>query len=85
MPPATPKFAYGFVVLKKVEPFLKAGDVLNKINMDDFLQVGNISSLLDTISSLGPVRSEYPLTFEEMKQVWCLRATTEKRLALQRQ
>ncbi|XP_013885955.1 beta-galactosidase-1-like protein [Austrofundulus limnaeus] len=49
MPPATPKFAYGFVMLKKV---------------------GNISSLLDTISPLGPVRSEYPLTFEEMKQYY---------------
>ncbi|XP_037542328.1 beta-galactosidase-1-like protein [Nematolebias whitei] len=49
MPPATPKFAYGFAVLKKV---------------------GNISSLLNTISPLGPVQSEYPLTFEEMKQYY---------------
>ncbi|XP_028249647.1 beta-galactosidase-1-like protein [Parambassis ranga] len=49
LPPATPKFAYGFVTLKKV---------------------GNISSLLNTISPLGPVKSEYPLTFEEMKQYY---------------
>ncbi|CAG5865523.1 unnamed protein product [Menidia menidia] len=49
MPPATPKFAYGFVTLKKV---------------------GNISSLLDIISPLGPVKSDYPLTFEEMKQYY---------------
>ncbi|KAK9537528.1 hypothetical protein VZT92_005137 [Zoarces viviparus] len=49
MPPATPKFAYGFVTLKKV---------------------GNVSGLLNTLSPLGPVRSQYPLTFEEMKQYY---------------
>ncbi|RXN28059.1 beta-galactosidase-like protein [Labeo rohita] len=49
MPPATPKFAYGFVTLQKV---------------------GNISSLLDTLSPQGPVRSQYPLTFEEVKQYY---------------
>ncbi|XP_022596670.1 beta-galactosidase-like isoform X2 [Seriola dumerili] len=49
MPPATPKFAYGFVTLKKV---------------------GNMSGLLNTLSPLGPVKSQYPLTFEEMKQVF---------------
>ncbi|XP_068428733.1 beta-galactosidase-1-like protein [Clinocottus analis] len=49
MPPATPKFAYGFVTLKKV---------------------GNINGLLNTLSPLGPVKSQYPLTFEEMKQYY---------------
>ncbi|XP_067371738.1 beta-galactosidase-1-like protein isoform X2 [Channa argus] len=49
MPPATPKFAYGFVNLRKV---------------------GNLSGLLDTLSPLGPVKSQYPLTFEEMKQYY---------------
>ncbi|XP_040004391.1 beta-galactosidase-1-like protein [Xiphias gladius] len=49
MPPATPKFAYGFVTLRKV---------------------GNISGLLKTISPLGPVKSQNPLTFEEMKQYY---------------
>ncbi|KAG7227495.1 hypothetical protein INR49_005310 [Caranx melampygus] len=49
MPPATPKFAYGFVTLRKV---------------------GNISSLLNTLSPTGPVKSQYPLTFEEMKQYY---------------
>ncbi|XP_041857852.1 beta-galactosidase-1-like protein [Melanotaenia boesemani] len=49
MPPATPKFAYGFVTLEKV---------------------GNVSKVLDTISPLGPVKSEYPLTFEELKQYY---------------
>ncbi|KAM9850796.1 beta-galactosidase-1-like protein [Aulostomus maculatus] len=49
LPPATPKFAYGFVTLRKV---------------------GNISSLLNTLSPLGPVESKYPLTFEEMKQYY---------------
>ncbi len=34
-----------------------------------------MSSLLNTLSPLGPVKSQYPLTFEEMKQVWCLKAT----------
>ncbi|XP_031714542.1 beta-galactosidase-1-like protein [Anarrhichthys ocellatus] len=49
MPPETPKFAYGFVTLKKV---------------------GNVSGLLNTLSPLGPVKSQYPLTFEEMKQYY---------------
>lgn len=49
MPPATTKFAYGFVNLKKV---------------------GNISELLNTLSPLGPVKSQHPLTFEEMKQYY---------------
>lgn len=39
--------------------------------MDTLFQVGDISSLLNTLSPLGPVESQYPLTFEEMKQVWC--------------
>ncbi|XP_018585182.1 beta-galactosidase-1-like protein isoform X3 [Scleropages formosus] len=49
MPPATPKFAYGFVAMKKV---------------------GRLSSLLDTISPQGPVKSQHLLTFEEMKQYY---------------
>lgn len=49
MPPATPKFAYGFVTMKKV---------------------GNISSLLNTLSPLGPVKSLHPLSFEEIKQFY---------------
>ncbi|TNN84474.1 Beta-galactosidase [Liparis tanakae] len=49
MPPATPKFAYGFVTLKKV---------------------GDINGLLNTLSPLGPVKSQNPLTFEEMKQYY---------------
>ncbi|XP_061827494.1 beta-galactosidase-1-like protein isoform X1 [Nerophis lumbriciformis] len=49
MPPATPKFAYGLVTLKKV---------------------GNISSLMDTLSPMGPVQSQYPLTFEDIKQFY---------------
>ncbi|KAK7939518.1 hypothetical protein WMY93_002844 [Mugilogobius chulae] len=49
MPPATPKFAYGFVTLKKV---------------------GNIGSVLSTISPMGPVKSQYPLTFEQLKQYY---------------
>ncbi|XP_056610898.1 beta-galactosidase-1-like protein isoform X3 [Triplophysa dalaica] len=34
------------------------------------LKVGYISSLLDTLSPQGPVRSQYPLTFEEVKQYY---------------
>lgn len=49
MPPATPKFAYGFVTLKKV---------------------GNVGSLLTTLSPSGPVKSQYPITFEELKQYY---------------
>uniref|UniRef100_A0A672GZS0 Beta-galactosidase-like n=1 Tax=Salarias fasciatus TaxID=181472 RepID=A0A672GZS0_SALFA len=50
IPPATPKFAYGFVTLQKV--------------------VGNLSSVLSVISPLGPVKSQHPLTFEELKQYY---------------
>lgn len=49
LPPPSPKFAYGFVTLKKV---------------------GNISSLLSVLSPMGPVTSQYPLTFEELKQYY---------------
>ncbi|XP_037646281.1 beta-galactosidase-1-like protein [Sebastes umbrosus] len=49
MPPATPKFAYGFVTLKKV---------------------GKVGGLLNILSPLGPVKSQHPLTFEEMKQYY---------------
>lgn len=49
LPPPSPKFAYGFVTLKKV---------------------GNIGSLLSVISPMGPVKSQYPLTFEELKQYY---------------
>uniref|UniRef100_A0A8D3E1H5 Galactosidase, beta 1-like n=1 Tax=Scophthalmus maximus TaxID=52904 RepID=A0A8D3E1H5_SCOMX len=49
MPPATPKFAYGFVTLRKF---------------------ANISGVLNTLSPPGPVKSQYPLTFEEMKQYY---------------
>ncbi|XP_059895539.1 beta-galactosidase-1-like protein [Gadus macrocephalus] len=49
MPPATPKFAYGFVTLGKV---------------------GNIPSLLDLFSPQGLIKSQYLLTFEEMKQYY---------------
>ncbi|XP_035030763.1 beta-galactosidase-1-like protein [Hippoglossus stenolepis] len=49
MPPETPKFAYGFVTMRKV---------------------GNISAVLNTLSPLGPVKSQYPLTFEAMKQYY---------------
>ncbi|XP_069389080.1 beta-galactosidase-1-like protein [Paralichthys olivaceus] len=33
-------------------------------------QVGNISAVLNTLSPLGPVESQYPLTFEEIKQYY---------------
>lgn len=49
MPPPTPKYAYGFVSLKKV---------------------GSLTALLDTLSPQGPLQSQYPLTFEEVKQYY---------------
>ncbi|XP_003962025.1 beta-galactosidase-1-like protein [Takifugu rubripes] len=49
MPPATPKFAYGLLLMKRV---------------------GNISSLLDTLCPAGPLESQYPLTFEKVKQYY---------------
>lgn len=35
-----------------------------------------MSDLLNVLSPLGPVETQYPLTFEEIKQVLCLRTTT---------
>ncbi|XP_053732178.1 beta-galactosidase-1-like protein isoform X1 [Synchiropus splendidus] len=49
MPPATPKFAYGFVTLR---------------------QVGNLTSVLSTLSPGGSVKSKIPLSFEELKQFY---------------
>lgn len=79
MPPATPKFAYGFVTLKKV--LLYAGSKADNELLwfprliwviATLFQVGYIHTLLNTLSPLGPVESHYLLTFEEMKQVWCV-------------
>lgn len=36
-----------------------------------FLQVGDVNDVLNSISPLGPVTSQYPQTFEDMKQVRC--------------
>ncbi|XP_030436439.1 beta-galactosidase-1-like protein isoform X2 [Gopherus evgoodei] len=47
MPPATPKYAYGHV------PLRKQGEVLE---------------LLDVLCPGGPIRSQFPLTFEAVKQ-----------------
>ncbi|XP_008326979.1 beta-galactosidase-1-like protein [Cynoglossus semilaevis] len=49
MPPATDKFAYGIVCLKRV---------------------GDVNDVLNSISPLGPVTSQYPQTFEDMKQYY---------------
>lgn len=49
LPPPSPKFAFGFVTLKKIE---------------------KLGSLLSVLSPMGPVKSQYPLTFEELKQYY---------------
>ncbi|NXO33250.1 GLB1L protein, partial [Locustella ochotensis] len=48
MPPATPKYAYGWVAL------LKYADLLD---------------VLDVLCPSGPIQSQFPLTFEALKQV----------------
>uniref|UniRef100_A0A4W5LFX6 Galactosidase, beta 1-like n=1 Tax=Hucho hucho TaxID=62062 RepID=A0A4W5LFX6_9TELE len=45
-------------------------DILYDFNLCSVWQVGNLSSLLDTLSPQGPVRSLYPLSFEEMNQYY---------------
>ncbi|XP_030064613.1 beta-galactosidase-1-like protein isoform X2 [Microcaecilia unicolor] len=47
MPPATPKFAYGLVPLKKI---------------------GELIDCLDDLSPYPPVKTPYPLSFEDIKQ-----------------
>uniref|UniRef100_A0A8C3QVC4 Galactosidase beta 1 like n=1 Tax=Cyanoderma ruficeps TaxID=181631 RepID=A0A8C3QVC4_9PASS len=48
MPPATPKYAYGWVALRKYADLL---------------------DVLDVLCPSGPVQSQFPLTFEALKQV----------------
>ncbi|NXC35220.1 BGAL galactosidase, partial [Campylorhamphus procurvoides] len=47
MPPATPKYAYGWVSLKKF---------------------ANLLDVLDVLCPSGPIQSQFPLTFEAIKQ-----------------
>ncbi|CAN8218683.1 unnamed protein product [Coccothraustes coccothraustes] len=48
MPPATPKYAYGWVALRKY---------------------ANLLDVLDVLCPSGPIQSQFPLTFEALKQV----------------
>uniref|UniRef100_A0A8C0FGC3 Galactosidase beta 1 like n=1 Tax=Bubo bubo TaxID=30461 RepID=A0A8C0FGC3_BUBBB len=48
MPPATPKYAYGWVALRKY---------------------ANLLDVLDVLCPSGPIQSQFPLTFEAIKQV----------------
>nr|XP_005485341.1 beta-galactosidase-1-like protein isoform X2 [Zonotrichia albicollis] len=48
MPPATPKYAYGWVALRKYADLL---------------------DVLDVLCPSGPIQSQFPLTFEALKQV----------------
>uniref|UniRef100_A0A8C3M518 Beta-galactosidase n=1 Tax=Geospiza parvula TaxID=87175 RepID=A0A8C3M518_GEOPR len=48
MPPATPKYAYGWVALQKYADLL---------------------DVLDVLCPSGPIQSQFPLTFEALKQV----------------
>ncbi|XP_074766716.1 beta-galactosidase-1-like protein [Athene noctua] len=47
MPPATPKYAYGWVALRKY---------------------ANLLDVLDVLCPFGPIQSQFPLTFEAIKQ-----------------
>ncbi|KAL9848454.1 LOW QUALITY PROTEIN: beta-galactosidase-1-like protein [Geothlypis trichas] len=48
MPPATPKYAYGWVALRKYADLL---------------------DVLDVLCPSGPIQSQFPLTFEALKQI----------------
>nr|XP_033802410.1 beta-galactosidase-1-like protein isoform X2 [Geotrypetes seraphini] len=49
MPPATPKYGYGFVPLRKI---------------------GELIDFLDDLSPYLPMKTSYPLSFEDIKQVY---------------
>lgn len=73
IPPSTPKYAYGTVLMKKVHTHLSLS--LNSLPL--FVkssalspQLQTIVSALEDLSLSGPVKSKYPQTFIELGQVF---------------
>ncbi|KAF1445209.1 Beta-galactosidase, partial [Spheniscus demersus] len=73
MPPATPKYAYGSVALRKVSacPEVCAAPAWHcpaapRLSLS--LQYANLLDVLDVLCPSGPIQSRFPLTFEAIKQ-----------------
>ncbi|NXW21900.1 BGAL galactosidase, partial [Circaetus pectoralis] len=74
MPPATPKYAYGWVALQKVSACpegcaVPAQHCLAARCPSLSLQYADLLDVLDVLCPSGPIQSQFPLTFEAIKQV----------------
>lgn len=74
MPPATPKYAYGQVALRKVSTCPRgcaapAQHCPAAPYSSLSLQYANLLDVLDVLCPSGPIQSQFPLTFEAIKQV----------------
>ncbi|NXH39115.1 BGAL galactosidase, partial [Dicaeum eximium] len=73
MPPATPKYAYGRVALRKVSACPEgctapAWHCSAAQHPSLSLQYADLLDVLDVLCSSGPIQSQFPLTFEALKQ-----------------
>ncbi|NWY33254.1 GLB1L protein, partial [Pheucticus melanocephalus] len=74
MPPATPKYAYGWVALRKVSArpegrTAPAWHCSPAQHPSLSLQYADLLDVLDVLCPSGPIQSQFPLTFEALKQV----------------
>ncbi|NXY50546.1 BGAL galactosidase, partial [Ceuthmochares aereus] len=73
MPPATPKYAYGWVALQKVSACSNgctapAWHYPAALHLFLSLQYADLLDVLDVLCHSGPIQSQFPLTFEAIKQ-----------------
>ncbi|NXV60812.1 BGAL galactosidase, partial [Molothrus ater] len=74
MPPATPKYAYGWVALRKVSAHPEgrtapAWHCSPAQHPSLSLQYADLLDVLDVLCPSGPIQSQFPLTFEALKQI----------------
>ncbi|NXE41816.1 BGAL galactosidase, partial [Ptilorrhoa leucosticta] len=73
MPPASPKYAYGWVALQKVSAYPEGGTApawhcSTGQHPSLSLQYADLLDVLDVLCPSGPIQSQFPLTFEALKQ-----------------